>query len=340
MQRRPRWTHFATAILFAALATSVACGDGEAGKASAPPGARADAAITVYDTASAVDAAPSLAVDGAAACRAAVAVDAPGAAVAKVVIISVDGLRPDAITAAPAPRLAAMMKDGASTMVARTVSVTYTLPGHASMITGVTPEVHGIDWNVSMPDFFMANPSVLSLAAKAGMRATLVAGKDKLRQLLPLDTASFVLVDDTDDAVVTAALVQVNCGFDLLMVHLPNVDYGGHASGWMSETYLEEVRNADAAVARLLDALPDGTTIILTADHGGAGFNHYAFIGREAAPEDAIIPWIITGPGVRAGIEIEAAVSVMDTAATVAHLMGLALPADVAGRSVAEAFEP
>ena len=33
----------------------------------------------------------------------------------------------------------------------------------------------------------------------------------------------------------------------------------------------------------------------------------YAFIGREAAPEDPIIPWII-----------KAAVSVMDTAATTA----------------------
>jgi hypothetical protein len=50
------------------------------------------------------------------------------------------------------------------------------------------------------------------------------------------------------------------------------------------------------------------------------------------------IPWVLAGPGVRAGHALEGAVSLLDTAPTLAHLMGLTAHADWEGRVVAEAF--
>ena len=93
-----------------------------------------------------------------------------------------------------------------------------------------------------------------------------------------------------DDKVVNHAVVQIVAGADLLLVHLPDVDVSGHAAGWMSERYLQQVAEADHAIGRLLNAVPGHATVILTADHGGLGPTH----GMDRAA-DMTIPWIIVG---------------------------------------------
>jgi len=90
---------------------------------------------------------------------------------------------------------------------------------------------------------------------------------------------------------------------------------------------------SDAAVGRILAALPPDTLVILTADHGGHGRVHGARI-----PVDMTISWIIAGPGVVADHEIAAPVNTMDTAATVAYVLGLTLAPDAAGVPVLEAL--
>ena len=64
-----------------------------------------------------------------------------------VVIISIDGLRPDLLIQAEAPNIRGLLKAGSYTFWARTVAEGYTLPAHASMLTGVSPQKHGITWN-------------------------------------------------------------------------------------------------------------------------------------------------------------------------------------------------
>jgi predicted AlkP superfamily pyrophosphatase or phosphodiesterase len=98
----------------------------------------------------------------------------------------------------------------------------------------------------------------------------MVVGKEKFRQLDAPDTvSSFVLTGQGDADVANQAIVQVQAGFDLMFVHLPDTDLAGHASGWMSAPYLEKVADADRAVGRMLAAFPPETTVILSADHGG-----------------------------------------------------------------------
>jgi arylsulfatase A-like enzyme len=74
----------------------------------------------------------------------------------------------------------------------------------------------------------------------------------------------------------------------------------------------------DAALGTLLAALPEKATVLVTSDHGGHDRAH----GSEM-PEDMTIPWLIAGPGIRAGHEIQAPVSVLDTAPTLARVLGL-----------------
>jgi hypothetical protein len=293
------------------------CAGGDAGVGDAGLDA-ADASVGDGDPDAAVDAGPGAWVGG-----------------AKVVIISVDGLRPDAIFAAPAPHLLEQACRGGYIWQARTVLPSLTLPSHASMLSGVVPEVHGIfhDDNLSGRGVIMV-PTVLSVAHEAGRRVVVVVGKAKMAQLAPVGTRDvYRWIDGTDGEVVDAALMEVAAGFDLMFVHLPGVDYVGHLRGWMSAAYLAQVRTSDEAVGRLLAGLPLTAIVILTADHGGAGYGH-----GSASVSDMSIPWIITGPGITAGHALLPPVQTVDTAATAAFVLGVQLPANVTGRPVAQAW--
>jgi poly-gamma-glutamate capsule biosynthesis protein CapA/YwtB (metallophosphatase superfamily) len=253
-----------------------------------------------------------------------------------VAIISIDGLRPDALQQTPAPNIRGLAERGAFSFAAQTIFPPVTLPSHTSMLTGYGPEAHGVDWNDYEPARgpITTVPTLFELAHRAGLRTVLVAGKEKFKHLdVPGTLDALVYAPAGDNDVTDNALAQIAAGFDLLFIHLPTVDQVGHAAGWMSEPYLAQVTRADEDVGRLLAALPPDTVVIVTADHGGLGLVH----GRDI-PEDRTIPWIIAGPDVRENYELQQPVVTMDTAATAAHVLGLSLPDDVEGRPVLEAF--
>jgi arylsulfatase A-like enzyme len=51
------------------------------------------------------------------------------------------------------------------------------------------------------------------------------------------------------------------------------------------------------------------------------------------------IPWLAAGPGIRRGYTIDTPVSLLDTAPTIARLLGLAPDREWEGRCVEEIFE-
>ncbi|MBY0261086.1 MAG: alkaline phosphatase family protein, partial [Phycisphaerales bacterium] len=79
----------------------------------------------------------------------AVAAGASGsqAAVRKVLIIGIDGLRPDALAAADAPSIDALIADGAYSAAAQAEDITISGPGWSSMLTGVHRDKHGVTGN-------------------------------------------------------------------------------------------------------------------------------------------------------------------------------------------------
>jgi predicted AlkP superfamily pyrophosphatase or phosphodiesterase len=253
-----------------------------------------------------------------------------------VAIISVDGLRPDALTAEWAPHILALAQRGAYAFAAQTVYPSTTLPGHTSMLTGVEPSAHGVTFDEYRETFRLTTPTVLSLAHGAGKHTVMVIGKNKLRQLAVAGTLdSFVLATRGDVDVVNEAIALIPAGFDLLVVLLPQTDQTGHASGWMSAEYLAQVRQTDEAVSRLVSQLPPETTVIVTADHGGQLKSHGS---RNRL--DMTIPWIIVGPSVVHRGPLSRPVRTVDTAPTVLVLLGITPSPSCAGQLVSEAFEP
>ncbi|MCC7358029.1 MAG: alkaline phosphatase family protein [Anaerolineales bacterium] len=252
-----------------------------------------------------------------------------------VVILSFDGLRADAAETGNLPNLHALAARGAYTYHARTTFPPATLPSHASMLSGVGPEVHGLLWNDTDPARGLIGvPTIFSVAHEAGLTTVLVAGKEKFLHFnLPGTIDRYTFVTNGDQGIADQAVVEAQAGFDLLMVHFPNPDYFGHLDGWMSATYLYQLKRTDDALGRLLAALPPQAVVIATADHGGHGFVHGADL-----PADMTIPWIIAGPGVRQNYALTGPVTTTDTAVTAAYLLGLTFPGAVAGRPVWEAF--
>lgn len=253
----------------------------------------------------------------------------------RVAVVSIDGLRPDALTAETAPNILAFAERGAYTLAAQTVFPSTTLPGHTSMLTGLEPSAHGITFDEYREAFQLTTPTLLSLARAAGKQTVMVIGKNKLKQLAlagSLDT--FVLTTRGDDDVVNETITALSAGFDLLFVHLPQTDQTGHVSGWMSAEYAAQLQKTDAAFGRLLAVLPTGTTVILTADHGGHVRDHGT---RDRV--DMTVPWIIVGPKVLHRGPLARLVRAVDTTPTVLGLLGVAAPPNLAGQPVAEAFE-
>jgi arylsulfatase A-like enzyme len=272
----------------------------------------------------------------------------PATAVSRnVVLVSIDGLRPDAIAAFNAPTLSKLVREGSYTLNATTIMPSKTLPSHTSMLTGEPPERHGVLWNNVMNDRpgTIEIPTIFAAARINGYRTAAFFSKAKFSHLQVPGTLDYSQApggwfgrwssDDTlDDVEVHLAKHTPN----LLFVHLTDPDAAGHSYGWMSAQYGRGVLRADHALARLIAAADRAYgvgeyTVIVTADHGGNGKGH----GSDH-PFDVTIPWIAWGRGVSPGEITTTAVRTMDTASTVLYLMGVNTPDHWMGVPVRRAF--
>jgi predicted AlkP superfamily pyrophosphatase or phosphodiesterase len=253
--------------------------------------------------------------------------------------IMIDGLRPDAIAPASAPNLKALMARAAVTLTARSVMPSITLPCHTSIFHSVPPTRHGITTNVFQP---MARPlpGLFDVAHAAGKRCSVFHNWEPLRDLNRPEALYSIAYANTSyqadgDTFVAEAAARDIPRFqpDFAFVYLGTVDTAGHAFGWMSEGYMHQIGTVDACLGQVLAALPADANIVLQADHGGHDRDH----GTEM-PEDMTIPWLMAGPRARAGYTISGPVSLLDTAPTLAKLIGVNPHPQWEGQAVLEAF--
>jgi predicted AlkP superfamily pyrophosphatase or phosphodiesterase len=257
-----------------------------------------------------------------------------------VIILSEDGMRPDALELAKAPVHQALMREGAFTMHARTIRRASTLPSHAAMLSGFDVEEHGLSWNSWQPSRgFIKVPTVFSVAHDAGQESVAFVGKRKLEHIAqPGSVTLFSNPGYFCRKVVGPAAAHFRENRPQVeFVHFSDPDESGHSVGWMSEEQLAAIGHTDECLAKLVEAIkataPDRTLLIISADHGGRGRGH-----NGAREEDRLIPWIAWGAGVRPGHRIDAPVSTVDTAATALWALGYAPSAGGVGHPVLEAF--
>jgi len=124
----------------------------------------------------------------------------PQSGINHVVIISIDGMRPDALDQADTPTMDKLRARGAYCPHAQTVKTSETLPGHASMLTGMLEDKHGILWGlpyIGWPG--MKGPSLFSEAHDAGFSTAMVFGKEKLNYLALPNSVDKLFGEDVHD---------------------------------------------------------------------------------------------------------------------------------------------
>ena len=268
----------------------------------------------------------------------------PGSVTDHVVVISIDGLRPDAIEKFGALTLQRLMREGSYSLQAKTIMPSKTLPSHSSMLTGEEPSKHGITWNSNKMDQHghVVIPTVFAQARERGLRTAAFFSKGKFNHLAVPNTLDHVRVPNggnrwnADQTVKHVGAYLEHERPNLMFVHISEPDYAGHRFSWMSAVYGRAVRKADRAVAQVLEtadrAFGQGNySVIITADHGGHGWSH-----GSSDLRDVTIPWIAWGQGVRTGTVLPNGIRTMDTAATALWLLGV--PESTEGEPVRLAF--
>jgi predicted AlkP superfamily pyrophosphatase or phosphodiesterase len=267
--------------------------------------------------------------------------------VRRVVLVVLDGLRPDAVRRFELAQFARIARGGASTYLAQTVSPSVTACAMASLLTGASPERHGLQSDRfqiprpkapihplpkvlaahSLPSsaFLGQVPFLLGglaqrIAAAAGMGNARFSGQGALQIL---DAASRTIAEQRRG---------------LIVMHWPDADRAGHAHGWMSPEYGMAAGRMDQALGRLahqIDLTDPTTLLIALADHGGGGrtLKHH----DSDHPLDRTIPLVFTGGAVTPG-DLGQNATLLDVPATILWALGIPRPDSYAGRPLVQAF--
>ncbi len=253
----------------------------------------------------------------------------------KVILVLVDGMRPDGLLQCGHPFANELIALSSHALDAQTVFPSVTLPCHMSLMHSVDPQRHGILTNTYVPQV-RPIAGIFEKIKDAGGESAMFYGWEPLRDIATpgsLKYATYIqaYTDESVDTLLTDA------AYDLLSRKKPDFAFlymvetdekGGHDNGWMSEEYLKRISIAIDNVKRMVEAFGEEYTIIVMADHGGHDRTH----GTEL-PEDMTIPLFFRGPDFAPGV-IGEEISLLEIAPTIAKLLGIAPDRDWEGHSI------
>jgi predicted AlkP superfamily pyrophosphatase or phosphodiesterase len=208
-----------------------------------------------------------------------------------VLVVSIDALHPAALSAKTSPTLHALMKSGAYTLKGRSVEPPKTLIAHTAMMLGQPPErsgEHNNEWRPGEPT--LAKRTLFDDAKQTGYRTAFYYSKPKLGYLVSTAIDEHGL--EPAGGVAHLRTFFRGSGKRFAFLHLSGLEWAGTDSGWLSQPYLDELTDIDAALAPLLQEIRQRGryAIIVTSDHAGHdklhGTNH---------PEDYKLPLIMAG---------------------------------------------
>lgn len=218
----------------------------------------------------------------------------------KVLIIGIDGCRPDALVQANCPNIDGLMATGVYTLEANTHPPTISGPGWSSMLCGVWEQKHGVKDNTfagsqyaTWPHFLdrlqALNPSlyIASICHWGPINTQILANADLEQNVA------------TDAEVATAAVNLLTNGEpDILFLHFDDVDGAGHANGHVptSPTYIAAIQSVDTKVGQVLAALAtrpatEEWMVCVVTDHGGNASGHGGI-----TPEEQRIFRVVSAP--------------------------------------------
>lgn len=259
----------------------------------------------------------------------------------KVLIIGIDGVRPDVLAEVPTPNLDNLIARGAYSDRALTGLPTVSGPGWSSMLIGVTPDKHGVTSNDFTSNRYGDYPDVLSRVESIRPELNTFVVADWMPLVGAVDGGP--LIGDGPDVKVafdgyelgwpeadelsvdTAVTHLQSADPDLAFVYIGNPDETSHETGSIGEPYREAIAAADVLVGRLVAAIEARPTydnedwlILVSTDHGRTEDGGH---GGETVEERTIF-YLASGPSAQVGALSEAP-AVADVAVTALAHLGL-----------------
>jgi predicted AlkP superfamily pyrophosphatase or phosphodiesterase len=265
--------------------------------------------------------------------------------VKKVMLIGIDGLRPDALEAAETPYLDALIKDGAFADDTQILGKRYRRndtvsgPGWGSILTGVWADKHGVQDNRFRVSYFKKYPDFLRRlkqvrpAAKTALFASwepiakdIVMAVDVSKVFTPKDgkAANWVAADRQVAEAAAQHLAEDNP--DAVFVYFGLVDGLGHAKGFHPSVpeYIKAIEVVDRFVGAVLRAMAgrksfaeEDWLVLVTTDHGGKDKDHTR---GHKEKEILTVCLIVSGPAAERG-KITSPTYIVDAPVTaLAHL--------------------
>ncbi|MEM7434338.1 MAG: alkaline phosphatase family protein [Myxococcota bacterium] len=234
----------------------------------------------------------------------------------RVLVLGIDGLRPDALQAASTPAIDALI--GAATTTYNAVAGgelgtpteqrTLSGPGWSSILTGVWVDKHGVEFNTFEGSRFDRYPHFYARIREIDPSAYLssfATWSPIHEEILGQDGADVVFSPGAQSSLAgdTAVTAEVVAHLDLedpdvVFVHLDNPDAAGHSSAFSPESspYISAIEGADRQVGDMIAAVRarsrfarEDWLFIVVTDHGGAGNLH----GGQSM-EERTVPMIVS----------------------------------------------
>jgi hypothetical protein len=220
-------------------------------------------------------------------------------------VLIVDGLGWDLLRAHPAaaPFLAELARDAKpitagfpATTVTSLGSLCTGLPpgqhgmlGYQVIIPGENRLLNGLRWDSRVdPRRWQPRPTIYDRAAAAGIAAVHVAQRSFRGTGLTEATirgADYRPADSMGALAAQAAAAIAESGRALVTVYHGDLDGTGHVFGVGSEAWYNQLAHVDKLAEQLASALPSGSYMYVTADHGMVDIGPEDRIDVDAAPE-------------------------------------------------------
>jgi len=257
----------------------------------------------------------------------------------RVVFVLVDALRNDTSHKADLmPFLAELRQQGAwATMHSRPPS--YSESAYSVLLAGAWPDLcDGPPINLDYADIpTFTQDDLFSAAHRLGLK-TAISGYYWFEKLVPQEvvTASFYTPGEdraADRQVVEAALPWLDDpSYQLVLIHIDQVDYAGHYEGGPQSSNWDAAANRSDDLMREIVAKLDLTqgTLVVVSDHGQIDQGGHG--GQDAIT--LIEPFVLVGAGVKPGQYPD--IQMVDVAPTLAAVLGTNIPASSQGHVLTE----
>ena len=260
-----------------------------------------------------------------------------------VILISLDGTRPADLEGADLPTLTALRRRGAWASRMLPVFPSSTFPNHVTLVTGVTPDVHGIVSNAFVdpergefdkdadPSWLLAEP-LWSIAAQHGVVSASyhwVGSEGPWRSgrgprfWMPFDEK---VPEQKKVKQILAWLAGPEPRPRLVTAWFRGADAPAHRTGLETPGVRRALREQDAALGRLVAGLDASgafahTTLLIVSDHGMAPVSRRIDLG--AALRTAGVKGKVYGAGGMATVSFENGRDFLERTLSVASGLGL-----------------